>query len=389
MASDKSPLGSVEDRLVRIPQELRANLGLETGRFLSLPDKNGGYINLQIVRAYQEDRKKNSMSAYISKSTYDLLEISKIMLSGIKPVDDILIGCDPEFFLINANTKNIISASHFFPHYGDVGSDVGLAEVRPRPALKEKELSNNIHMLLKEAHNHINNRISHRKQPIKMVAASCINGSAAGFHIHFGLPAHLLLRQVDPTRNFMIDVLDYYIGISSILPEGSEDFRRRSAFYGRYGKPGDHRHDLLTLEYRVPGGHLLRHPVLSSGLIAISIVVMKDLLSRMKMYSDNFERPDMFREYNDLRNMYPRLPDKEKIYAAITSPNINAASEYADEILEDLIRMTGFDENRYAIADYFSYFVDISNGKNRYNSDIETNWRLRENEGQQRQMAVL
>ncbi len=38
MGLSKSPLGSVEDRLVRMPQKLRADFDLDTGLFLDMKD---------------------------------------------------------------------------------------------------------------------------------------------------------------------------------------------------------------------------------------------------------------------------------------------------------------------------------------------------------------
>jgi len=378
MVENISPLGIIEDRIIRIPKALRDELNLKTGNFISLPTKDGYKINLQICKAYLKDGESDEYSAFVSVNTKNLLDIPRI--SEIKPANDILIGCDPEFFLIDKNTNRIISAAHFFPHHGQIGSDVGLAEVRPRPEFKERNLTNNIRNLLKNAYTHLKNRVLYKNNDVHMIASSCYNGSSAGFHIHFGLPNFFLIDSNHELRSYIVDILDYYIGIPSILPEGNIDFYRRSSIHSRYGKPRDYRYDDLTLEYRVPGGHLLRHPVLTSGLISISLVVMKDILSRINAYTDNFAEPNMFSDYNDIRKLYPRMPDKKEIYRVITSKSIDTASFYINDILKDIIRMIGFDNNKDSIIDYFTYFVDTSSNEDkRYNEDIETNWRLKEN----------
>jgi hypothetical protein len=286
-------------------------------------------------------------------------------------------GCDPEFFLVDNITNNIISASHFFPHYGQVGSDAGLAELRPRPSMDVDELTNNMKQLILQASDSIKSRIIYRNRPINMMAESMHKDSSAGFHIHFGLPPMLLKnnRQTLILIYKMVYTLDYYVGISSIIPEGNDDFRRRSAGYGLYGKPADFRSDGNTLEYRVPGGHLLRHPVLTRGLFAISKVVMKDMLSRIGKFTDNFQNFECLKRYDVLKELYPSMPDRNIVYAAITSENINMALKHLVAIYTDITKMIGFKENEPAIRQYFNYIFDYYKEGKKYTANMEHNWR--------------
>jgi len=386
MASDTSMLGSIEDRLIRMPLDLRTKFGLQPGLFLSLKGKDGKSVNLQVATSYKDDATDKSDCAYISRDTYRLLDLERI--SSIKIADDILIGCDPEFFLVDGVTGLNISASHFFPHWGDIGNDCGLAELRPRPSTKEKEVVAALDALMRKARHYIDNRVLYRDRYIGMVAASNHNNASAGFHIHFGLPQSLLSYRSQSARNtlrYMVYVLDYYVGIPSILPEGSEDFIRRWLKYSRYGKPSDYRADTITLEYRVPGGHLLRHPILSSGIIAIGIVVMKDMLSRFKAYQNQNGK---LSRYEDLRNLYPRLPDINEVGRCITSESISPALSHTEHIVEDITRMFGFKENAESVLSYFNYVIDYVSGKRKIGNNIDMNWRLSD-EGQQREMAFL
>jgi hypothetical protein len=385
-----SPLGSIEDRLIRIPGGLREEFGLSPGLFLCLDSKSGEPISLQVSTAYKKDIEENEGCTFVSQDTHNLLGLEKI--DGIKPASDILIGCDPEFFLVDKGTGTNISASHFFPHYGDVGSDCGLAELRPRPGLKEADVSKNIYDLMRKAYFRIYDRALFKNRDIYMVAASHLNNAAAGYHIHFGLPQFLLRSTPETVRliSFMVNVLDYYVGIPAIMPEGSEDCKRRSKRFSRYGKPGDFRaDDMMTLEYRVPGGHLLRHPILSSGLLAISTLVMKDMLSRLHLYTDGFSNLDPFRNYEDLRFLYPRLPSRLDVYNCIVSEDILPALGRIDSILRDLSMMVGYEENKLAIIKYFDYVLAYIDKGKRFPESIEINWRLMEDEKQQREMAVL
>ncbi len=391
MSGKESPLGSIEDRLIRIPSDIRHKFGMNTGLFLSL---NGvdGEVMLQAAKAYSTDAQKDNSCVYVSQSTYGILDLKQKLI--INPADDILIGCDPEFFLVNKSTGFNISASHFFPHYGEVGSDCGLAELRPRPNHHEIGLVTEIYSLLKKAYSHINSRTLFRKQDIHMVSTSHREGQAAGFHIHFGLPYTLLeagryINGVNPLLAYIVHILDYYIGIPAILPEGSADSTRRSIRFSSYGKPGDHRVDQLTLEYRVPGGHLLRHPILTAGILAISIVVMKDVLSRLQIYSNGFQDKAAFQDYKELRNLYPNLPDKEMVNNCIVSEDTGPAINQLDTILRDIQRMIGYKQNDKTIVNYFDYITSYITEAKGFSDNIEINWRLIENAEQPREMAVL
>jgi len=386
MGKDTSPLGSIENRLIRIPLKLREEFGLEPGLFLCLNGKDEEQIALQVSTAYAIDALKDGESVCVNKDTHALLDLNPV--SSIRPADDILIGCDPEFFIVNKTTGFNVSASHFFPSYGEVGSDCGLAEIRPRPSLKEKGVSDELYKLMAQAHKHISDRVLFRKYDLRMVAASHCNNASAGYHIHFGLP-QFMLQNTHALLGNIVSILDYYVGIPAVLPEGNEDFYRRSRRFSHYGKPGDFRHNMMTLEYRVPGGHLLRHPILSSGILSIGIVVMKDILSRLNAHSDRFRKKIWFRDYKDLRQLYPNLPDRNIVYDSVVSETMNKAMSHIDAVLNDLSMMIGFKDNQEQIINYFDYILNYAHKKARFNENIELNWRLPSNEEQQREMAVL
>lgn len=383
-----SPLGTVEDRLIRIPKELREALGLKAGLFLCLKSEDDKPIPLQITTAFEEDAIEDGSCAYVSKDTIEKIDTEKVRL--IKPADNVLIGCDPEFFLIDKASGTNISAGHFFARYGELGSDCGLAELRPRPGFNEDEVVANLRDLLMRAYKHIGDRKLFRNREIEMAAASSINRVSAGFHIHFGLPSRLLSegRNSHNLLTKVVSVLDYYVGIPSIIPEGPGDYHRRSTKHSQYGKAGDFRADHVTLEYRVPGGHLLRHPLLSKGILGLNIVVMKDILSRLKVYSDNYRDINILRDYEDLYNLYPNLPNRTEVYESIKSEGTGKAVSHVDKIIEDLSRMIGFKERSKAIMDYFGYAVAYIKHGEKFSQSLESNWRLRD-EGQPKQVEVL
>lgn len=383
MDEKRSLLGSIEDRLIRIPKEYRGKLGLMTGLFLNVTTYTG-VISLQVSIAYKEDAEHDSETAYVSSNIYNKLKKDKVV--SIKPANDVTLGCDPEFHLVDSNTGFAISASHFFPHYGEVGNDCGLAELRPLPSNDPAVVVNNINILLKKAYNHISNRGILRKHNIVMLAASHCNNMSAGFHIHFGLPATILKASKLNWMDFIVDVLDYYIGVSSVLPEGNDDYIRRSERFSRYGKPGDYRWDRMTLEYRVPGGHLLRHPIYSYGILSIAKVVMNDILSRLAYISDNFTNELKF-NYNDIRVIYPSIPNKEEVKAAIVSEKIDKAVSIIKNIINDISKMLKYEEEKLAILNYYKYAILSVTGKHKFSANLKYSWRLYDAR-QQKQMEV-
>ena len=369
MSEYSSVLSSIEDKLIRVPIELREKFNIKTNDFVEIKGKNESIIILKVFKMYKEDCENNN-AAYVSQKTYDLLNIQQKKV--IKPTEDILIGGDPEFFLVNTKSNEIISAKNFFPYYGSIGNDCGLCELRPRPATNAKALLVNVKNLLQEVYNCIHKD----NDNIKMFGASSYNNVVAGFHIHFGLPS-VLLKSDHITQKLLyviICILDYYVGIPSIITEDDEDYSRRADEFNTYGSPGDYRKDHMTLEYRVPGGHLLSHPVLAHGILAIATVVINDILSRIKMYSNNFS--DNLDTIDQPQKFYPNLQNRKDVYDIIASKKTIEIIPYMHLIIKDISRMMKFNENKQAIIEYFSYAIDFLTNKKRYSKLIETNWEL-------------
>jgi len=383
MDTKQSPLGSVEDRLIRIPQVYREKLGLMTGLFLDIKTAINT-IALQVSIAYKEDVERGSEVAYVSSNTYNLLRRNKII--SVAPASDVMLGCDPEFHLVDGRTGFAIPASHFFPHYGEIGNDCGLAELRPMPSSNPIKVTAHINVLLRKVYNHIIGRGILKKHDIVMLGSSHCNNMSAGFHIHFGLPKKILRASKLNWLDFIVDILDYYVGVSAILPEGNDDYVRRSERFSRYGKPGDYRWDQMTLEYRVPGGHLLRHPIYTHGILSISKIVMNDLLSRLAYVSDNFNNELKF-NYDDIRMIYPSIPDKGEVKKAIVSEKIDGAVAMINNIVNDLTKMLKYKEEKLAILNYYKYAILNVTGKKKFSANLKYNWRLVD-ERQQKQMEI-
>jgi len=311
----------------------------------------------------------------------------------VEVVEGITLGCDPEFFLTD-EVGELIPAPLFFRRTGPLGYDGKMVEVRPAPSLSEEVVADNIMELINRARVSINARMSvthlQKTTPsanIRMVSASTYRGEAAGFHIHFGLPAPLLgkykFNQKELAKQ-IIKALDFYVGIPAIIPEGSEDSMRRTFPMSVYGKPGNFRLGNRTLEYRVPGGYLLRHPILTKGVMALGAVVVEDLVSRMRICTSEFTNLGVMIPNASLGLLYPNVPTLEVIYASIAVKNTTPAEAQMQTIMRDVRNMVGYSKREKAVEEFFRCITE----KVSFHNNLEVNWREYYHARQSGQMEI-
>jgi len=365
MCDTTSPLGNIENKLIRLPKKVRDNTDIQLHEFLSIKGKNDDNIFLQVIEAYEEDAMHSNTSGYVSNSTYDLLHITEKDINIDKV--DVTVGCDPEFFLIDDWTGRVMTASAFFSTHGDVGTDYGLAELRPLPSDNEEGLVHNIRDLIIKADHLLSKRSIYMDHLIHMIGASSYDEMTAGFHLHFGLHPNVLANDI--LLQHISNIMDFYVGIPSIIPEGKNDAYRRSKRLIAYGKPGDYKKSYVTFEYRVPGGNLLRSPVLTLGIITLGIVVMTDIVSRIKAYSNSYD----LNNTNWENKLYSNITDKQNVYDIITSKSTSKALKQIDTIFSDVSSMVGFNGKREdAILAFMTDGILQT-----YNGNIRDNWRVR------------
>jgi hypothetical protein len=382
--------GSIERTLIRIPEKMRENLGFLQGDFIGIRDKSGKEISLQITNAYKEDAESDQMRAYVTEDVFLALDIKEDRLDQeIELVAGITLGCDPEFFLIRKDTGEIVHAGKFFTKWADVGYDHDglLMEIRPMPSTSEVLLSHNIFNLLNKAKDTIDHSNLLFRHLIGLYGASSYGGMTAGFHLHYGLPKQLL--RTDPKTRLItlqiIKVLDYYVGLPAIIPEGIEDSKRRTQPFVEYGKPGGYRIDSRTLEYRVPGGSLLRHPVLTRGLLGLGATVVEDVVSRIKNYTNNYENLELLVDERGLKEIYPHLLNIHDLFYAICSTDIRVALNQMSTIIDDVQSMISYENRKGSIEPFFNAILM----NQEFGREIDKNWRRFYYEEQQRQVGFF
>ncbi len=116
---------------------------------------------------------------------------------------------------------------------------------------------------------------------------------------------------------------------------------------------------------------MLRHPILTQGLIALGATVVEDIVSKIKMYTNGFKQ--LYWMHNDerLKEIYPNILTTREMYTLMCSPDASAAKGYLDTIYNDVSNMIGFNERKNELNAFFHH-IDANI---QYNNNIETNWR--------------
>ena len=361
-----------ENKLIRVPQKLRKCMCLKVGDILKFDTYNKDSIELMIGKVLLNDIESDDSICYVTQKTFKVINIEDSLKQKIDPTVGITLGCDPELFIINSNNNRLICAYTFLDRWGTVGHDGILAEFRPPPSICENILTDEIWGLINKLREKISMSDKYDPNIVKLVGASSMENSTAGFHLHYGIPQMILGKTPDKVRLMqqVVRGMDYYVGIPSIILEGAVDSKRRSNMAVTYGKPGDFRIDNRTFEYRVPGGYMLRHPILTRGLIALGAVVMEDLVYKIKVATNNYIQLYWAQTDNRLNDMYPNLLSTKQIRNLVCNPSVNNAKQHIQRIFNDVSKMTGFEKRSKAIIELFT----VIDNNTTFSSDIEQNW---------------
>lgn len=238
--------------------------------------------------------------------------------------EDIKLGADPEFMLVNSKSGKMVAASQFFPRDGTVGCDNirvpnrqqrPVAELRPAPERSPIKLAVNIRQALNSA-----SRMAPYRH-VKWVAGSQpLAGYSIGGHIHF---SNVKLNYA------FLRALDNYMGIPVFLIENSATATRRRR---KYGYLGDYRTKSYGgFEYRTPGSWLVSQEITLAVLCLAKIIACrypflgKNLLASeeaqwafyqgdqeffrplfFELWSD-IEKTDLYQEYKDELKVIPKM----------------------------------------------------------------------------------
>lgn len=335
-----------DELIISLPSDVRQGLGLLLGQMLQF---NVGKTELFLeVRSPLQDGQREALVSAKAFSVVGQKEISYNI-----PV--ITLGCDPEFFITYRGRK--VSAATYLPFEGQVGCDGGLGELRPMYGRHESQVVRNLGQLIKE----IPSRMKRadwaegvQADPLKMeyVAHSYFQGIAAGFHVHLGIPPEILNTREDvsrPVLDYLTKILDWYVSVPTVLLEPNDE---RRCGQSEYGKPGDYRTTNVTLEYRTPGAFFLRNPILSGGLMGLSLLMIEYAVGEIKERSQNFSRLRKMPK-EELLDVLP-IPKHTLVKAALTQKDKSLARRAYPVIKDKLRKLSNYEAHRQAVEYFFS-----------------------------------
>ena len=305
---------------IRMTERLRKSLKLDCGDWLFFDTKEG-LFSVTVMKALLSDvLKHGDEKAFVSEHSPILESQSSEVL--VEP-HTLTIGCDPEFFLRDLTTGRIAEAHRFFPHEGQVGSDGDLAEFRPDFALCPDQLTLNIKELIKKLHSSL---------PIfiEPLAESFNFRRCCGFHVHLGMPIELLSFAADQTDKFfknVVSTIDYLVGV----PAAALDRVDSRRFSWEYGRPGDYRLNMRTLEYRTPGGFHLKTPAYTRNLLSITFKVMDRIIKEAEEISGGWVDMSNVAKFDYFKSKY-NIPDKQDIKQILLSKGRNRLEEESKKV---------------------------------------------------------
>ncbi len=331
-------------RHVSLPRKLREEMGVLVGQRLQLRGAN------EVILEICDTLRPLQRSAYVGPEIFKKIQGASIEFKVL----DVTLGCDPEFFIMWGD--RYIVASNYLPFKGQIGSDGGLAELRPMYGRHEDQVVANLRSLI--------SRIPQSIHKAKWLAGfpsdgreftyqghSYFRGIPAGFHVHLGIPPEILNTRKDFNRaaiNHIVLCLDWYVSVPLIPLEVSH---QRRVDNGQYGKPGDYRPTNVTLEYRTPGGFYLRSPELTRGLLGLALMLTETIVSRMKVASNGFINLHKLTEA-DLQEIMP-TPEKARIKAVLNHKDPNRALNELPMMYEQLMKLPNFKQHQGAVETFF------------------------------------
>ena len=381
-----------EHKLIRLGRKARENLGLMEDKVVELwsdddpKNKANRSKVLHIYQAYSADLKevKKNMPkeeylrvGFVTSQTFRYLcsdrhvdKADNIWLAD--SVEEILVGADPEFALLDSD--KFIYAAHVegLSFNGELASDGPLAELRPNPEIDVDKFISNIKNILTN-----NNRLEYING-YRWYAHPYYNAEGEenyvygiGGHIHVGTPKLALheLENDKPVQYSMFGILNYilnhFIAIPFMYIEGVDDSVKRRVKSG-YGIGRYFRTDRERLEYRVLSGAWLKHPTIAKAVVGTAKAIAESYykyvvdMSPKKAFKEAFNFNENF---NKLRAKINNLAVAKEFAMFISADEIDdilrgeaeLPRNELKEILKCLKKLPTY--NKY--SEYIDLFIEL------------------------------
>lgn len=297
---------------------------------------------------------------FVTTNTYkELMGVKKskeeIWIS--EKTENITVGCDPEFVLVNDVGTGIYADTAFGNKWGNLGSDGPCAEIRPEPSNDVDTVINNIANLLNDEaktkdilkYEWLGGATYHhptmtRRYPI-------------GGHIHLGLPANVMAQGVNEFYlNRIARILDEMVAIPLVRIDTPLPGERRTKMgYGKFGDIRFDQYNLYKFEWRVPSGVWMIHKDIARVVVGTTKAITEEAWKRFEEsnYNHNYmlhvsDDNNILRSFSCedseiVRNLINKASAKEVSIALVHSIHnkLKRMSNYHryKEIIDDFIKI--------------------------------------------------
>lgn len=376
----------VADNNLLVGVDLAERLGMSNNDKVRLKVREGGSLTL-VAKVLERSSLEGESHGFVNGHVFSRIYRE----SNFSDPEVVTVGCDPEVFLYLKGTRKALTFSYLSNIYHREcggGEEIGMdgagfiGEFRPKPSTDPREMTDNLRNLILKADNV--KKLAFMKgwfqsKTLMIGSGECndwtLGGFSwfikkpAGFHIHFGLPGKALRNREYIYQ--MVYALDYFLGIPCISAdkETMRRARQREYWSGRYGQPASHEVSAITLEYRVPGGFLLRNRVLSEGIITLGKLVVEDFLTRTKTAKPGWKEAEAINS----KEVY-NMPGRTDVCEELVDIRPKKLDIYMDDIRNKIEKMEMWHKHK----DVITTFLDNCSGEN-LNPDLVENWRRDEN----------
>lgn len=297
--------GAQEHGYIRIPRRARLYFNSRGERLVVTVDKNTKVLHIrpayrsdltslkQQLEAGEIGEEEAKATGFVTTATFqqmtrfvkkETVDKYSFLTDGI---EDIKIGGDPEFVLVDPATRRFKYAQQVpgLSLEAQLGHDGPLAEVRPPPEITAEGLVNNIRTIFKRDRNKMEPWLWYGgaayRAPDQAPNERVVH---VGGHIQFGNPLLLPEGQVNSIYKQTVRVLDETVALPLVRIDTPLPAHRRNQFwngYGRYGRWSDFKPKENRFEWRVPSGLWLTHPDIAQAVLGTSKAVVESCYQMM------------------------------------------------------------------------------------------------------------
>lgn len=377
-----------EDGAIRIPKRARSQFQI-IGPILELK-VNGKSKALSVKKANKEDiskllaelNKKKISTEEAERTAFVTTKTLKYFAAKTKQLDDacyitesvsdLMVGADPEFALVDPETKDFFYANQTGLGLADeLGADGPLAEIRPAPSTDTEQFIETIHQLFKR------NAKAKGIDKYQWIGGATFKGKkrtlAIGGHIHIGNPAILPEEKKTAVYSRIIQILDEMVAMPLVRIDGPDAATRRRGPQP-YGKYGDQRNQVGRFEWRVLSGLWLLHPELARAIVGASKAVSEE--SYQMIANNGFDDKYVAAPGNQKGFLkdWRAMASADVATIVNSSDTTRVSPEMISKLREKFKSMSNYDKYKTEIDTFFDLVKMSEKDRGNLSLDVRENW---------------